>query len=48
MGKIASLIVIYKLFLSEIKMTVLINSWNFDDFFGCALRHPLIDTLNFQ
>ena len=48
-GKIPSLIAFYKLFLSDIKVKTLINSWHiFMLFFGCALCCPLIDTINFQ
>ena len=49
-GEIPSFIAFYKLFLSDIKIKTLINSWQFfpDDFFGCALCVPSIDTLSFQ
>ena len=48
-GKIPSLKAFYKLFLSDIKVKTLINSWHiFMLFFGCALCCPLIDTINFQ
>ena len=49
MGKSPSYIAFYKLFLSEIKMKVLINSWYFlMSVFEYTLCPPLSDTLSFS